>query len=54
MRGVDVGTLAELLGHGDIRTTQRYTHLADKSSYLLSAMERAIDGNRNENRNVGS
>jgi integrase len=42
MNGVDVATLAELLGHSSITTTQRYTHLADKSGYLTAAMERAI------------
>ena len=46
LAGVDVGTLAELLGHGRIMTTQRYVHLAGKVDHLSDAMERAIHGAR--------
>lgn len=27
-QGTDIRTLQELMGHGDVRTTQRYTHVA--------------------------
>jgi integrase len=43
LAGVDVTTLAEILGHARIATTQRYTHLAGKTDHLNEAMERAIE-----------
>jgi integrase len=43
LAGVDITTLAEIMGHSDVATTQRYTHLAGKSDHLNEAMERAIE-----------
>ena len=40
--GVDVATLAQLLGHSNIATTQRYVHLAGKTDHLNAAMALAI------------
>jgi integrase len=42
MNGVDIATLAELLGHKDISMTQRYQHLVHHRQYLNDAMQRAI------------
>lgn len=42
MNGVDVGTLAQILGHARIKMTQRYMHLAGKTDHLNEAMELAI------------
>ncbi len=42
VNGVDPATLAELLGHSNIATTQRYLHLAKKKPHLASAMEQAV------------
>jgi integrase len=44
MNGVDVATLAELVGHNSIETTQRYVHLAEKGPHLKGAMEQAVGG----------
>lgn len=42
MNGVDVATLAQLLGHASIATTNRYVHLAAKIPHLNAAMEQAV------------
>lgn len=42
MNGLDVATLAQLLGHESVLTTNRYLHLADKGSHLSDAMQRAV------------
>lgn len=42
LNGVDVATLAELLGHRSILTTQRYLHLAHRKDHLNEAANRAI------------
>jgi len=43
MRGVDIRTVKELLGHQDISTTMRYAHFAPKH-----AAQSAIDAQRSE------
>ena len=42
MKGVDIRTTQELLGHADIRMTLRYSHLSP--SHLLDAVEKLLDG----------
>lgn len=42
MNGVDIATLALLMGHSSIRTTQMYVHLADKDDHLLAAAAQAV------------
>lgn len=46
MAGLDVATLAQLVGHRDLKTTSRYIHLAGKSDHLNKAAEQAIRGNK--------
>lgn len=41
MRGADIRTVAEIMGHADIATTSRYTHLLD--AHRLAAIDR-LDG----------
>lgn len=41
MRGVDIATVREILGHTDISTTLRYTHLND--AHRLAAIQRIDD-----------
>lgn len=42
INGVGVATLAELLGHNSLATTQRYVHLVNKKAHLNAAMNQAI------------
>ncbi len=42
MNGIDLVTLAEILGHESVETTKRYVHLANKGTHLNAAMERAV------------
>jgi site-specific recombinase XerD len=49
MRGVDLRTVAQLLGHRDIKMTMRYAHLAPEHleaavNALLSPAERSMEG----------
>jgi integrase len=41
LNGVDIRTLAELMGHTTTRTTEGYIHLAGKQSHLAAAMRKA-------------
>ena len=41
LAGVDVLTLAELMGHTQLETTRWYVHLSGKTDHLVDAMERA-------------
>lgn len=42
VHGVDIATLAELMGHVGTTSTSRYTHLVTQSDYLSRAAERAV------------
>lgn len=42
LNGVDIATLAELLGHNSTRTTEIYLHLSGKADHLNAAVERAV------------
>jgi len=42
VNGLDVATLAVLMGHKSIMTTQRYLHVADKRAHLNAAVEKAV------------
>lgn len=44
VNGVDIATLAELMGHASVKTTEWYLHLAGKSEYLQAASEKAVKG----------
>jgi integrase len=44
LNGVDIATLAELMGHASTLTTQWYLHLAGKNDHLQAAAERAVQG----------
>jgi integrase len=45
MRGIDLKTLAELMGHTQTRTTEHYLHLAGEHEHLRRAME-TVSGSR--------
>jgi site-specific recombinase XerD len=42
VNGVDIKTLAELMGHTSTRMTEHYCHLAGQRAHLASAMQRAV------------
>lgn len=44
--GVDIKTLAVLMGHTSTKMTEHYLHLASHPGYLADAMERATKGRR--------
>src|SRR5262245_2882755 len=44
LNGVDLKTLAQLMGHVDTRTTEHYLHLAGHRAHLAEAMLRANGG----------
>jgi integrase len=46
LNGLDVATLAELLGHKHLRTTERYVHLAGQREHLNKAAEAAVKRKR--------
>lgn len=46
VNGVDVKTLAELMGHTTTRVTETYVHLVGQQPHLAAAMRRATTGRR--------
>lgn len=42
VNGVDIKTLAELMGHTSTRMTEHYLHLAGRQEHLAVAMQRAV------------
>jgi len=42
LSGTDLATLAELLGHESVKTTEWYVHLAGKDDHLSAAAEKAV------------
>jgi integrase len=46
LNGVDLKTLAELMGHTTTRMTEHYIHLAGQQPHLAAAMKRATSGRR--------
>ena len=42
VNGVDIKTLAELMGHRSTQMTEHYCHLAGHQSHLAAAMQRAV------------
>lgn len=46
VNGVDLKTLAELMGHSTTRMTEHYVHLAARSGHLADAMRRAVGDRR--------
>jgi integrase len=42
VNGVDIKTLAELMGHTTTRMTEHYTHLAGRQEHLAAAMRQAV------------
>jgi site-specific recombinase XerC len=45
MAGVDLRTVAELMGHSSIQMTMRYAHLAPQHN--RAAVDRLVDATRN-------
>ena len=41
LNGVDIKTLAELMGHSTTKMSENYVHLAGQASHLAAAMRRA-------------
>jgi integrase len=48
VNGVDIKTLAELMGHTTTRTTEHYIHLAGRQKHLAAAMQQAVGTHRGE------
>lgn len=42
MNGVDIKSIADLLGHASVKTTEIYEHLIDKRDWMNAAANRAI------------
>jgi len=47
LNGVDIKTLAELMGHTTTRMTEHYIHLAGRQEHLAAAMRKAVARNPN-------
>jgi integrase len=43
VRGVDIGTLAQLMGHQSTRMTEHHLHLAGERQHLAESMRRATE-----------
>jgi len=46
IKGVDLKTLSELLGHSSVRMTEHYTHLVGQRSHLADAMRKVNDSSK--------
>ena len=49
MKGVDLRTVAKLMGHRDIRVTMRYAHLAPdhlQAAVDVMTMDRGLEGDK--------
>jgi integrase len=46
INGVDIKTLAELMGHTTSHMTEHYVHLAGCQKHLAAAMQQAVSGHR--------
>lgn len=46
VNGVDIKTLAELMGHRSTKMTEHYVHLAGRQEHLAAAMQRAVASHR--------
>jgi site-specific recombinase XerD len=42
IRGIDIKTLSELMGHRTTQMTEHYCHLAGHQPHLAAAMQRAV------------
>lgn len=42
MNGVELAALMEMMGHGQLATTQRYLHVTDKVDHLQASMDQAV------------
>jgi site-specific recombinase XerD len=42
VNGVDIKTLAELMGHRSTQMTEHYCHLAGHQAHLAAAMQKAV------------
>lgn len=54
MNGVQVASLAEILGHAKFTTTQRYVHMANKVDHLAESMRKAVQKKPKAKREDGS
>ena len=46
MNGVDLKTLAELMGHSTTRMTEHYVHLVGRDKHLAAAMKKAVSSHQ--------
>lgn len=43
VRGIDIKTLSELMGHSSVKTTEYYVHIAGRIDHLMRAAERLAE-----------